>query len=79
MADGGVSIAVRLKYSGKQARVPSCDLLQEGEKTVDHVECQARSPVNMSRSRSGMTITVPTARTPRSFTGGAPCLEYTVT
>ena len=48
IADGGVSIVVRLTYSGKQACIQSCGLLQEAEKTVGKVECRARSSVNMS-------------------------------
>jgi len=47
IAGGGVSIAVRLKYSGKQVRVPSCDLLQEAENAEGKVECLTRSSVDM--------------------------------
>jgi hypothetical protein len=75
--DGGVSIAVRLTYSGKQAGVPFSDLFQEPEETVGYVEYRARSPVDMSSK--GVTITVRTARILRSFRGGAPCPDSTVT
>lgn len=56
IAAGGVSIAVRLKYSAKQAHVLSCDLLQEAENAGGKVVCRARSSIDM-RSY-GIVITV---------------------
>ena len=42
MVDGGVSIAVRSVYRGKQARILSYELLQEAKKTAGNVVRRAR-------------------------------------
>jgi hypothetical protein len=45
MVDGGVSIAVRSVYPGKQARILSYEVLQEAKKTAGKVVCRAQSLV----------------------------------
>ena len=45
MVDGGVSIAVRSVYPGKQARILSSEVLQEAEKTAGNVVRRAESSV----------------------------------
>ncbi|MCI0427943.1 MAG: hypothetical protein L0Z46_08015 [Nitrospiraceae bacterium] len=43
MVDGGVSIAVRSVYPGKQACILSSEVLQEAKKTAGNVVRQAQS------------------------------------
>ena len=43
MVDGGVSIAVRSVYRGKQARILSYELLHEAKKTAGNVVRRAES------------------------------------
>jgi hypothetical protein len=43
MVDGGVSIAVRSVYPGKQARILSYEVLQEAKKTAGKGVCRAQS------------------------------------
>lgn len=43
MVDGGVSIAVRSVYPGKQARILSYEVLQEAKKNCRKVVCRAQS------------------------------------
>jgi hypothetical protein len=51
MVDGGVSIAVRSIYPGKQARILSYEVLQEAQKTAGKVVCRAQSFAAMSINR----------------------------
>jgi hypothetical protein len=48
MVDGGVSIAVRSVYPGKQARILSYEVLQEAKKTAGKGVCRAQSLAAMS-------------------------------
>ena len=43
MVDGGVSIAVRSVYPGKQTRILSSEVLQEAKKTAGKVVRRAQS------------------------------------
>jgi len=43
MVDGGVSIAVRSVYPGKQACILSYEVLREAKKTAGKVVCRAQS------------------------------------
>jgi hypothetical protein len=52
MADGGVSIAVRSVYPGKQARILLFEVLQETEKPAGKMVRQAQSFVDMSSNRT---------------------------
>ena len=52
MVDGGVSIAVRSSYPGKQARILFYEVLQEAEKTAGRVVRRAQSFVAMSNNRT---------------------------
>ena len=45
MVDGGVSIAVRSVYPGKQARILSYEVLKEAKKTAGKGVCRAQSLV----------------------------------
>jgi hypothetical protein len=51
MVDGGVSIAVRSVYPGKQVRILSYEVLREAGKTAGKVVRRAQSFVAMSSSR----------------------------
>jgi len=51
MVDGGVSIAVRSNYPGKQARILSYEVLQEAEKTAGKVVRRAQRFVAMTSDR----------------------------
>jgi hypothetical protein len=46
MVDGGVSIAVRSSYPGKQARILSYEVLLEAEKTAGRVVRRAQGFVD---------------------------------
>jgi len=51
MGDGGVSIAVRSVYPGKQARILFYEVLQEAKKTSGKVVCRAQSSSAMNSNR----------------------------
>lgn len=68
MVDGGVSIAVRSVYPGKQARILSCEMLQEAKKTADQVVRRAQRFVAMSSNR--ITDNRANDVNPQSFKGG---------
>jgi hypothetical protein len=51
MGDGGVSIAVRSVYPGKQARNLFYEVLQEAKKTAGKVVCRAQSFVGHEEHR----------------------------
>ncbi len=52
MVDGGVSIAVRSVYLGKQVRSLLFEVLQETEKPAGKMVRQAQSFVDMSSNRT---------------------------
>jgi hypothetical protein len=51
MVDGGVSIAVRSVYPGKQARILSFEVLEEAKKTAGNIVRRAQRFVAMSSNR----------------------------